>query len=429
MCLTIPAKIIKIEDSFAFVRDFSSTKKINLKSLFDEGVVVGDWILYANDFAVQKISATDAAEIIALLENHHPKIDEEKLSKEYKDIIIKSKTIELSKKDIEYLLRTEGIERDALYAEADVLRKTYLKDFICIHGILEFSNYCKNDCAYCGLRVQNKNVRRYRMEPEEIVKTCVEVVNKRGYKLLVLQSGEDSYYTDEILVDIVKKIKQQCQVFILLSVGERSPESYEKLKSAGTAGVLFRFETSNQEIFDKLHKNGKKSESRFEHLELFKKLGYYIATGSIIGLPDQKISDLAADLLEIKKWANMVSMGPFVASADTPMDKEKSGDPELNYKCIAAARILMPKARIPVVTALETLAGEDGRKKALLAGANSLMLNVTPAKYRCDYKIYENRFFQAESLWEKYGLFRQEESYEMLRERMTEEIEKNQIPA
>lgn len=428
MCLTIPAKVTRIENNFAFVRDFKSTKKINLKSLFDEGVVVGDWILYANDFAVQKISADDAAEIIALLENHHPKIDEEKLSEEYKNIIIKSKTTELSKKDIEYLLKTDGSELDALYAEADVLRKTYLKDFICIHGILEFSNYCKNDCAYCGLRVQNKNVRRYRMEPAEIVETCVDVVNKRGYKLLVLQSGEDSYYTDEILVDIVKKIKKQCQVFILLSVGERSPESYKKIKAAGTAGVLFRYETSNQEIFERLHKNGKNAESRFQHLKLFKKLGYYVATGSIIGLPGQKISDLAADLLETKKWANMVSMGPFIASSGTPLDQEKSGDPELNYKCIAVARILMPKARIPVVTALETLVGEDGRKKALLAGANSLMLNVTPAKYRQDYLIYENRFFQAESLWEKYGLFRQEESYEMLRERMTEEIEKNQIP-
>jgi len=428
MCLTIPAKVISIENGFAFIRDHSSSKKINLKSLSSEKISIGDWILYANDFAVQKISKEDASEIISLLENHHPNIDEKKLSDKYKKIILKSKKKNLNKEDIKYLLKLKGNEKEALFAEADVLRKTYLKDFICIHGIIEFSNYCKNDCAYCGLRTQNKKIQRYRMSPEEIIEVATQAVNKRGYKLLVLQSGEDFYYSDEILIKIIKDIKKRCKVFIFLSIGERSFESYKKLQKAGAAGVLFRFETSSQKLFSKLHSKGKKLKNRLKLLKFFKKRNYYIATGSMLGLPGQKIDDIADDILMMKKWANMISMGPFVASSGTPLVKKVSGKTDLCYKVIAILRILMPKVRIPVVTALETLEGEEGRKKALLAGANSLMLNVTPEKYRKEYKIYQNRFFQTETLWEKYGLFRQEESYEMLRERMEEEFKKNKIP-
>lgn len=420
MCLTIPAKVVKINGVFATVKDSNSIKEINLQAVTD--VKVGDWILYANDFAVRKISSRDASEIIDLLENKHPVIQPEKLSEKYKKIILNSKKRALTKEEVIYLLETSGLEKEAMFAEADVIRKTFLKDFICIHGIIEFSNYCKNDCYYCGLRSENKDIKRYRMSADEIVEAAVEAVNVRGYKLLILQSGEDPFYTTEILSDIIRRIKENAQVFILISIGERDKKTYQELKKKGASGVLFRFETSNSGLFKKIHPNGKNWKRRFDHLKFLKELGYYIATGSIIGLPGQTIEDMANDLLIIKDWANMVSMGPFVPSLGTPFANEKPGDPDLNFKMISVLRIMMNKARIPVVTALETLVGEDGRKKGLLSGANSLMINLTPEKYRSEYKIYENRFFQANSLWEKYGLFREEESYQMIKERMEEEL-------
>ena len=210
-----------------------------------------------------------------------------------------------------------------------------------------------------------------------------------------------------------------------MSVGERGYECYKKMKDAGASGALFRFETSNPELFRELHHKGKDLKNRFKHLEFMKELGYYTATGSIIGIPGQTVEDIADDILNMKKYANMISMGPFVPTKNTPLERCPHGDPEMNFKMIAVLRLMMKNARIPVVTALETLAGEGGRKRAFMAGANSLMFNLTPAKYRPHYKIYDNKFYQEENMWEKYGLFKYEESYKMLEERMKEALEEN----
>jgi biotin synthase len=419
MCLTIPAKVIKLEANQAVIRDNNSTKKISILLVPD--LRVGDWVLYIGDLALQKISKSDAQEIMELLESSQ-KIDISKLSQKFKRIIQSSQLRQLNKKEIIYLLKTEGIEKEALFSEANVVRKNYLADFICIHGIIEFSNYCKNDCLYCGLRVQNKKIKRYRLSVDEIVKTAINAVNKKGYKLLILQSGDDDYYSDEMLCQIIKKIKARARVFIFMSVGERDYEGYKKMKEAGASGMLFRFETSNQNLFKKLHPKGKDFKKRFDHLKFLKKLGYFIATGFIVGLPGQTIEDLADDILKVKKWGHMISIGPFAPCDNTPLFNSPQGDVEMNLKMIAILRLLMKKARIPVVTALETLAGEEGRKRALRAGANSLMLNLTPAKFRSLYKIYPNKFYQNKSYWEKYGLFKYEESYNMLEERMQEEL-------
>lgn len=423
MCLTIPAKIIKLDGRYAVIQDATSAKRINVAMVPE--VKVGDWILYAASTAVQKVSKKDAREIIDLLESQHPLADPTKLSDKFKKIIEASKKRALKKSEIIYLLRVEGAEKEALFSEADVVRRTYLKDFICIHGIIEFSNWCKNDCEYCGLRRQNTQVPRFRMGVDEIVKTAVDAVKKKGYKLLVLQSGEDLFYTDEMLVEIIQKIKAQCRVFIFMSVGERGYDCYQKMKAAGAAGALFRFETANPKLFKKLHPNGKNLSNRLKHLKFMRELGYYIATGSIIGLPGQTREDLAADILLMKKWANMISMGPFVPGAATPLAKQPHGDPEMNFKMIAILRLLIPMARIPVVTALETLAGENGRKRGLLSGANSLMFNLTPPKYRVNYKTYDNKFFQKEGMWEKYGLFKAEESFRMIKDRMGAELQRS----
>lgn len=452
MCLTIPAQVVKLEKTKAVIRENDKFKQVEISLV--PHLKVRDWILYINDLALKKIAKNEAKAIFELLEVPEQKIDISKLSRKFKDIIQASKSRDLAKEEIVYLLKTKGSEQKALFSEANLIRKTYIKDFICIHGIIEFSNFCKNDCLYCGLRKENLTLPRYRMSVGEIVNIAEKAVTEAGYKLLVLQSGEDYFYTDEMLEEIIKKIKEKCRVFIFLSIGERGYQCYKRLKKAGASGVLFRFETANSKLFKKLHPQGRNLENRLEHLRFMKELGYFIATGSLIGLPGQTIEALADDILIMKKWAHMISMGPYVPATNTPAERIQNskfkiprphqGEAEgrqnynsklkiynpnekidLNLKMIAILRLLMPEVRIPVTTALETLAGEDGRKKALQAGANSLMFNLTPANYRPLYKIYPNKFFEKKTIWQKYGLFKYEESYKMLEERMTKEIEKN----
>jgi biotin synthase len=391
---------------------------------FVPGVKAGDWLLYATNTAVRKISKRDAREIIELLESYHPKADPAKLSKKYKDIITRSKHHDLTKKEIMYLLSTKDVEEEALFAEADVLRKTYIKDFICVHGIIEFSNWCKNDCVYCGIRSANRHLKRYRMLPDEIVRTAVDAVKKRGYKLLVLQSGDDDWYADEMLVDIISRIKEKAHVFIFMSVGERSKQSYLKLKKAGASGVLLRFESSNSRLFKYLHPRGKKLSNRLALLRSMRAMGYFIATGSLVGLPGQKTSDLADDILLMKRYANMATLGPFIPAPHTPFAAQKKGSIEMTLKMIAVLRLITKTARIPVVTALETIGGETIRKRALMAGANSLMFNVTPRRYHKLYSIYPGKRYEEKNIWEKYGLYKSEESYQMLEERMVKEIQR-----
>ncbi len=423
MCLTIPAKILEIDKEKAIIESVNERKKINISVVKD--LKIGDWVLYIANFAVKKINKKDAKEIINLLQPYK-EIDISKLDSKFKRILEQARIRNLTKDEIIFLLKIKDpIEKEVLFSEANIIRQTHLKDFICIHGIIEFSNFCENDCFYCGLQKKNQELKRYRMNIDEIVKVADKAVNEKGYKLLVLQSGEDYFYTDDMLSEIIKKIKKKCRTFLFMSIGERSHECYKRMKQAGCDGVLFRFETSNPKLFKKLHPKGKDFKKRFELLKFMRKLNYFIATGSIIGLPGQSIEDLADDILIMKKWANMISMGPFVSSDNTPLAKHSSGDPEMNLKMIAILRFLMPDTRIPVVTSLETLLGEGGRKKALQAGANSLMFNLTPPKYRSLYKIYPDKFFQKEEKWEKYGLFKYEESYKMLEERMRKELEKN----
>ena len=423
MCLTIPAQVIKMEGKQAIVKD-SGGKKKRINVFLLSGLKKGDWLLYTTDLAIKKISKKDAKDIIELLEAPQAVIPPSRLSKKFKDIIKASKMRDLTKDEIICLLGSDGDEKETLLSEANLVRKAFLKDFICIHGIMEFSNYCKNDCFYCGLRNENRAIPRYRMSVDEIVEAAKEAVNERGYKLLVLQSGEDYFYTEDMLCEIIRQIKKQCRVFIFMSIGERGYDCYKKMKEAGASGVLFRFETSNPELFQKIHPRGKKLESRFEHLQFMKDMGYFIASGSLIGIQGQTLDDLAQDILTMQKYANMISMGPFVPCGGTPLAGAESGNPEMNYKMIAVLRLLMKTARIPVVTALETIGGEEARKRGLQSGANSLMFNLTPAKYRPLYKIYPDRFYKADEVWEKYGLFKREESYKMLEERMQVEINK-----
>ncbi len=425
MCLTIPAKVKAIKNTDVIIETFNGEKKIK-NSLIND-LQVNDWILYINELALRKIPADEAHEILTLLENTPSKINLLKLSPQFQQIIEQSEQRILTKQEVVYLLNTTGEEHQALLTKADSLRRTYIKDFICIHGIIEFSNYCTNDCHYCGLNNNNKELIRYRLSPKEIIRIAQHAIIEKGYKLLVLQSGQDPFYTTEILMKIVREIKKDHQVFLILSIGERDFNSYKQLYQSGASGVLFRFETANQTLFEKIHPTGKNWEERFNHLEFLHKLGYFVATGSIIGLPNQTIEDVANDILQTVKWSHMASVGPFIPTPKTPLENQTGGTVDLTIKSMAIIRLMMKQARIPVSTALETLGGENARIQALKAGANSLMFNLTPAKFRPLYKIYPNKFFENETVWQKYGLFKNEESYQMLEDRIARAIAGNNL--
>jgi len=420
MCLTIPAVVIAAHKDRVTVLD-GEGKSIEVETPFLPDILPGDWILHINNLAIRKVSSEDAAEIIDLLEGGRA-VDTALLGPRFREAVENLHRDEYEIEDIVYLLGCEGDEKEALFKEAETIKRAFIKDFICIHGVIEFSSHCGKDCRYCGLRQENHSLKRYRMTPEEIVETCVTAVEEKGYKLLVLQSGEDPCYTDKRLAGIIKRIKARSRVFIFISVGERGYESYKLLKEAGASGVLFRFETSNESLFRRLHPDGKDFHNRFEHLAFLKDLGYYIATGSLTGLPGQTLDDIAEDILTTKKWANMVSTGPFVPSPSTPLARYPSGDAELHLKVMAIQRLVMKSTRIPVVTAYETLTGESARKKALSCGANSLMINLTPEKYRDLYALYPNKAFGDEDIFVKYGLFKYKGSFKMLEENMLGEF-------
>lgn len=415
MCLTIPGKVIEIKDKNALLKTSNGVRRINIGLI--SRVKVGDWLLASTDLAVKKIKARDAEEILELLAGNKV-TDVKNVSQKFKEILQAAQTRNLKKEEIIYLLKADGPEKETLFSEADAVRKENLKDFICLHAIIEFSNYCANNCFYCGLRRDNETNKRYRMSVPEIVKVANEAVNKIGYKMLVLQSGVDKWYTDKMLVDLVKKIKAKCRCFIFISVGERSADCYKKMKRAGANGVLFRFETSNEKLYNKLHpedtlKGGLKN--RLELLGKMKKMGYYISSGPIIGLPGQTIEDLADDILMMKKLGvGMASMGPFIPCDNTPLADKSHGEVELALKMIAVSRLVMPKSRIPVTTALETLDPKNARKRGLQGGGNSLMFNLTPAKYRSKYKIYPNKFHGRDKDLEDFALYKGKESWEML---------------
>jgi len=430
MCLTIPGQIKSINNGLAIVENGNRQDEINIELISEPKI--GDWVLHATKLAIHKIDEKEAQEIISLLEEKYPVVDTEKLPDRFKKIITKARIGKetLTKQEITYLLSSsEKDQTETLYAEANTLRKELLEDFVCIHGIIEFSNYCKNNCLYCGIR-KDSTIKRYRMTKNEIIEAVDKAVVDEGYKLIVLQSGEDYHYTDYDLIEIIREIKSKYKVFVFLSVGERSKEFYQKAYKAGASGTLFRFETSNKELYKKIHP-GQSLEARLSCLQNQLDSKYYVASGGLIGLPGQTEDDLAEDLLLVKKLnIPMLSAGPYLEAKGTPLASEKlhgvspCANPDreekvrltLNY--IAVARLIMPNIKIPVTTALETLDNENGRHRGLLAGANALMFNITPEKYREDYGIYDHKYIEREKVWQKYGLFKGEESWEMIEDKL-----------
>ncbi len=293
----------------------------------------------------------------------------------------------LTKEELVLLLQDNSINEE-LFSAADRVRKKYMGDEVHLRGIIEFSNKCKQDCLYCGLRASNKNIERYRLMPDEIIDLAKKAVGY-GYKTVVMQSGEDAYYTVERLQYIISTLKE-FGIAVTLSLGEKTFEEYKAYKEAGADRYLLRIETTDKELYEQLDP-GMFHEDRKRCLRDLKTLGYEVGTGSLVGLPGQTIESLADDILFFKEIdADMIGLGPFIPNDDTPLKGAASGDFTMSLKVMALVRLLLPDVNIPATTAMETL-NKQGRIIALQSGANIVMPNVTEGDYRKMYALYPGK--------------------------------------
>lgn len=270
-------------------------------------------------------------------------------------------------------------------------------------GLIEISNYCKNDCIYCGIRRSNQNAERYRLSEEEIL-SCCESGYALGFRTFVLQGGEDGYYTDDLLEDLLHKIKAAYpDCAITLSLGERSRESYERLYTAGADRYLLRHETANEAHYGKLHPAEMSLKNRKQCLYTLKEIGYQVGCGIMVGSPYQTIDNLVEDLAFMKGFhPHMVGIGPFIPQKDTPFGEMEPGSLEMTLFLLAIIRLMLPKVLLPATTALGTIHSR-GRELGILAGGNVVMPNLSPVKVRKKYALYDNKICTGEEAAECRG--------------------------
>lgn len=270
-------------------------------------------------------------------------------------------------------------------------------------GLVEFTNYCKNNCYYCGIQGSNQHANRYRLSKDEILSAC-ENGYQLGYRSFVLQGGEDPHYSDDVMVPIVSEIRKRYQdCAITLSLGERSKESYQKLYDAGADRYLLRHEAATPELYQKLHPENLSLENRIQCLWNLKEIGYAVGTGFMVGAPYQTVENLVDDLLFIQKLdPKMVGIGPFVPHHDTKFKDYPSGTVELTTYLTSILRLMNPHLLLPATTALGTI-DPRGREKGILAGANVVMPNLSPVAVRKDYSLYDNKICTGEEAAECAG--------------------------
>lgn len=362
MCYAIPGKVIGIDNNIVTVDYFGELKKA--RNDFYQ-LLSGDYVYAQGGFVIQKISEKEALPVLDA----------------WKELFFKLREVDFR------LSRPAG----NLYERANSLRQKHHGNSCCVHGIIEFSNHCRANCLYCGIRKDNKALTRYRMSPDEIIAAAEEAVNLHKFKALVLQSGEDLWYDEEKLSYIVTNIRQRAACLIVLSIGEREKSLYEKLYRLGARGILLRFETSNEKIYEKT-RPGRKINDRIGLIKGLHDIGYLVMTGFLIGLPAQTKEDISNDIKLTKLLgADMFSFGPFIPHPATPLAATPLVLTETVLETIAEARIASPEAQILVNTSFETLDRKNAVRMGLMAGANSLMINVTPEKYKKLYEIYPNR--------------------------------------
>jgi biotin synthase len=297
----------------------------------------------------------------------------------------------LEKNEFVELINSDAETRERLRALAEKLRKENYGDRIYVRGLIEFTNYCKQNCLYCGIRRDNKNCRRYRLGFDKIM-SCCEDGYSLGFRTFVLQGGEDPYYTDERICEIIEAIKEKYpDCAVTLSIGEKSKESYKRYFNCGADRYLLRHETADKSHYEKLHPENQKFENRVKCLEYLKEIGYQVGCGFMVGSPFQTAESLAEDLIFIKKLnPQMVGLGPFIHHAETEFKDFPDGSLEQTLLMISLVRIMLPKVLLPATTALATI-HPFGRELGIKAGANVIMPNLSPVEVRKDYQLYDNK--------------------------------------
>jgi biotin synthase len=315
-----------------------------------------------------------------------------------KDILTRS---EFTREEIVALLGSEGEDRTLLFRKSAAIKEKYIGKKVWFRGLIEFSNICGKDCLYCGIRKGNKNLKRYNLTDEEILASA-KFAYDNNYGSIALQSGElESPAFTKRVESLVRQIKSMSdgKTGITLSVGEQEPEAYRRWFDAGAHRYLLRVETTNRDLYRKIHPGDSKHDfnRRLNCLKTLQDIGYQTGTGVMIGLPYQKFEDLAGDLVFMRDFdIDMCGMGPYIEHADTPLaysGAEMMTLPErfdITLKMIAILRIMMKDINIVAATALQAI-DPAGREKAVKVGANIVMPNITPGRYRDSYKLYDNK--------------------------------------
>ena len=275
--------------------------------------------------------------------------------------------------------------------KARKVREAYYGKDVYLRGLIEISNICRNNCYYCGIRSGNTNCERYRLSKEQIL-SCCDVGYELGFRTFVMQGGEDPFYTDELIVSIIGDIKKKYpDCAVTLSMGEFEKESYQKFFDAGADRYLLRHETADKAHYEMLHPAGMSFEHRMKCLRDLKEIGYQVGTGMMVGSPYQTAEHLVKDLRFLKEFRpHMVGMGPFIPHHDTQYADRPAGTVEMTVRLLAIIRLLLPDVLLPATTALGTI-DPVGREKGLLAGANVIMPNLSPADVRAKYLLYDNK--------------------------------------
>ena len=302
------------------------------------------------------------------------------------------RTTNAAREELRFLIEDRDEESTQLLCR--LARKRAVEHYgnkIFVRALIEMTNYCRNDCLYCGIRRSNKNAQRYRLTKEDIMECCIEGYSL-GFRTFVLQGGEDMYYSDDIMTDIVASIRAEYpDCAITLSLGEKPRESYQRLFDAGANRYLLRHETADPAHYGMLHPAELSLANRMECLRNLKEIGYQVGAGMMVGSPYQTVGNIVTDLLFIKDFApHMVGMGPFIPHHDTPFAHEKTGSAELTLFLLALVRLMNPKVLLPATTALGTVKG-NGREMGVLAGCNVVMPNISPMSVRRKYMLYDNK--------------------------------------